>query len=81
MRRYTLGKRADGASTDLLATQHSRYLTVYRTVSKQADDMMQSLEKVFAQCQGFVHVSWGGGLRPQEPLVNDIDVRILSGYA
>ena len=34
-----------------------RYLTVYRTVSKQAEDMMQSLEKIFAQCHDFVHVS------------------------
>lgn len=33
-----------------------KYLTVYRTVSRQADDMMQSLEKIFAQCNAFVHV-------------------------
>lgn len=34
-----------------------KYLTVYRTVSRQAEDMMQSLEKVFTQCNTFVHVS------------------------
>lgn len=33
-----------------------KYLIVYRTVSKQAEDMMQSLEKIFAQCNLFVHV-------------------------
>lgn len=36
-----------------------KYLTVYRTVSKQAEDMMQSLEKVFNQCTTFVHEMHG----------------------
>lgn len=33
-----------------------RYLIVYRTVSKQADDMIGSLEKIILQCAAFVQV-------------------------
>lgn len=49
-----LQKEAEDMREELV---EDKYLTVYRTVSRQAEDMMQSLEKVFAQCNTFVHVS------------------------
>ena len=49
-----LQKEAEDMREELV---EDKYLTVYRTVSRQAEDMMQSLEKIFAQCNAFVHVS------------------------
>lgn len=48
-----LQKEAEDLREELV---EDKYLTVYRTVSRQAEDMMQSLEKIFAQCNTFVHV-------------------------
>lgn len=50
---HKLQKEAEDMREELV---EDKYLIVYRTVSKQAEDMMQSLEKIFAQCNLFVHV-------------------------
>lgn len=48
-----LQKEAEDMREELV---EDKYLIVYRTVSRQAEDMMQSLEKIFSQCNTFVHV-------------------------